>query len=47
MEFEIAVPSKKGMEKFTVAVDHEKGKISADMRSLPAKPRLASTYELG
>lgn len=47
MEFEIAVPSKKGAEKIAVAVDHEKGKISADMGSLPAKPRLASTYELG
>jgi GH15 family glucan-1,4-alpha-glucosidase len=47
MEFDVTVPSRKGTEKIAVSVDHEKGKVYADMGRLPAKPRLASSYELG
>jgi hypothetical protein len=45
MEFDVAVPSAKG--RIAVSIDHEKGTVSADMGRLPAKPRLASSYELG
>lgn len=45
MEFDVALPPANG--RIAVSIDHEKGRVSADMGRLPAKPRLASSYELG